>query len=115
MKINKFTLLLSLLLAGIIAIFFSVYVIGPHKYIIGIGAFLTLGITMAGMIGISFDYDRTTTLTRTASGIFFVSLLASQILFVLFGSFQLATYVLVAMGVMTIYVMVMYGLSRSKH
>jgi len=78
MKINTFTSILSIALAGIIAFFLSFYVSGENKWIVGIGSLLSLGISLAGTVSLSFDYDRTTTLTRITSGVFFVALLISH-------------------------------------
>ena len=45
MKINTFTAILSIALAGIIAFFLSFYVAGENKMILGIGSFITLTLT----------------------------------------------------------------------
>ena len=115
MKINTFTAILSFALASLIAFFLSYYVSGENKWLLGIGSFLTLAISMAGSVSLSFDYDRTTMLTRTTSGVFFSLLLASQIVFVVMDAFLLPTYVLVTGGMTIIYVLIVYGISRSKH
>jgi len=115
MKVNTFTAILSFALAGLIAFFLSFYVLGEHKWLLSIGSFLTLAISMAGTVSLSFDYDRTTMLTRTTSGVFFALLLASQIVFVFMDAFLLPTYVLVTGGMTILHVLIVYGISRSKH
>ena len=115
MKINTFTAILSIALAGIIAFFLSFYVAGENKMILGIGSFITLALTLAGTVSLSFEYDRTTTLTRTTSGIFFILILTSQIIFTVFNSFILPTYVLVTGCMSILYALIVYGISRSKH
>ena len=115
MKVNIFTAILSFALAGLIAIFLSFYVLGENKWLLGIGSFLTLAITLLGIVSLSFDYDRTTMLTRTTSGVFFALLLASQIVFVSMGSFLLPTYVLITGGITILFVLIVYGISRSTH
>lgn len=115
MKINTFTAILSFALAGLIAFFLSFYVSGENKWIVGIGSLLTLAISLVGTVSLSFDYDRTATLTRITSGVFFVALLISQIIFTAINSFLLPTYVLVTGGLTILYVMLVYGISRSKH
>lgn len=115
MKINTFTSILSIALAGIIAFFLSFYVSGENKWIVGIVSLLTLGISLAGTVSLSFDYDRTTTLTRITSGVFFVALLISQIIFTAINSFMLPTYILVIGGLAILYALIVYGISRSKH
>ena len=115
MKINTFTAILSIALAGIIAFFLSFYVAGENKMILGIGSFITLALTLAGTVSLSFEYNRTTTLTRTTSGIFFILILTSQIIFTVFNSFILPTYVLVTGCMSILYALIVYGISRSKH
>lgn len=115
MKINIFTLILSIALAGIIAFFLSFYVLGENKWIVGIGSLLTLAISLAGTVSLSFDYDRTTALTRVTSGVFLAILLTSQIIFTAVNSFLLPTYVLVTGGLTILYALILYGISRSKH
>jgi hypothetical protein len=77
MKINTFTLILSLLLAAIISYFLSSYQVDSNKLILGIGCFIGLSLSSASAFSISFDYDRTTTLTRTAAAVFFLLYLES--------------------------------------
>lgn len=115
MRINTFTTILSIALAAIVAFFLSFYVSIENKLLLGIGSFVTLTATLVGTISISFDYDRTTTLTRTTSGVFFALLLTSQIIFTTVNSFLLPTYVLVSGGLTIIYALIIYGISRSKH
>ena len=115
MKINTFTAILSIALAGIIAFFLSFYVAGENKMILGIGSFITLALTLAGTVSLSFEYDRTTTLTRTTSGVFLILILISQIIFTVFNSFILPTYVLVTGCMSILYALIVYGISKSKH
>ena len=115
MKINTFTALLSMALVGIIAFFLSFYVIGENKMTLGIGSFLSLAITFVGAVSLSFDYDRTTFLTRIISVVFFLLLLVSQIIFTVLQSFLLPTYVLATGCTAILYVLIIYGISRSKH
>jgi hypothetical protein len=115
MRVNTFTAILSMSLAAIIAFFLSFYVSGINKWILGIGSFLTLGSALVGTVSLSFDYDRTTMLTRTISGVFFGLLLISQIFFVGVDRFLLPTYVLVTGGMAILFALVVYSISRSKH
>jgi hypothetical protein len=115
MKINSFTTILSLSLAAIAAFFLSFNISGENKLILGIGSFITLAFTLVGTISITFDYDRTTLLTRTTSVVFFALLLTSQIIFTAVNVFQLPTYVFVNGVLLILYTLVFYGISRSKH
>jgi hypothetical protein len=115
MKVNTFTTILAIALAAIVAFFLSFNVSVANKLILCIGSFITLALTLVGTISISFDYDRTTILARTVSGVFFLLLLASQIVFTTINNFLLPTYVLVSGSLTIIYALIVYGISRSKH
>ena len=115
MKVNTFTTILSIALAAIIAFFLSFYVVEENKLILGIGSFVTLTATLIGTFSISFDYNRTTALTRTTSGLFFALLMISQIIFTTVNNFQLPTYILVSGGLTILYALIFYGISKSKH
>jgi len=115
MKANTLTTILSLVLATLVAFFLSYYVIGENKLIIGIGSFITLAATLIGTFSISFDYDRTTTLTKTLSGVFVVLILISQIIFTTFSTFVIPAYLLVEGGLMIIYIIIMNAIKKSKH
>ena len=115
MKINTFTAILSVALAGIIAFFLSFYVSGDNKLLVGTGSFLSLALTLIGTISLSFEYDRITTLTRTTSGVFFILLLISQIVFTAVNGFMLPTYILVTGSATIFYIVIVYGISKSKH
>ena len=115
MKINTFTAILSVALAGIITFFLSFYVTGYNKLLVGIGSFLSMALTLIGTISLSFEYDRTTTLTRTTSGIFFILILTSQIIFTAIKGFLLPTYILVTGSATILHLLIVYGISKSKH
>ena len=115
MKINTFTAILSVALAAIIAFFLSFYVAGDNKLLLGIGSFISMALTLTGTVSLSFEYNRTTTLTRTTSGVFFTLILTSQIIFTVLNSFILPTYVLVTGCMSILYALIVYGISRSKH
>lgn len=115
MKINPFTLILSLALAGLITFYLSFYISGVNKLVLGVGSFLTIAISMTGTVSLSFDYDRTTMLARITSAVFFAMILVSQIAFVSMSTFLLPSYVLVTGGMIILYVLFLYGISRTKH
>ena len=115
MKINTFTAFLSVALAAIIAFFLSFYVSGDNKVLLGIGSFVSMALTLTGTLSLSFEYDRTTALTRTTSGVFFSLILASQIVFTTINSFLLPTYILVTGSTTIFYTLIVYGISKSKH
>ena len=115
MKINTFTAILSVALAGIIAFFLSFYVSGDNKLLLGFGSFVSMALTLTGTLSLSFEYDRTNTLTRTTSGVFFSLILASQIVFTAINVFLLPTYILVTGCATILYILIIYGISKSKH
>lgn len=115
MKINPISAILSLALAGLTAFYLSFYISGVNKWILGIGSFLTLAISMAGTVSLSFDYERTTMLARTTSAVFFVLILVAQIVFVFMSTFLLPEYVFVTGGMSIFYVLFVYGVSQTKH
>ena len=114
MKVNKFPFLLAFLLASIIAYFFSTYHSNNDSLVIGIGAFLVLFTTVASTVSISFDYERTTTLARTVSGLFFVFFLVSQIVFT-HTAFNFPTYILVNGCLLILFLLIIFSLVKSKH
>lgn len=115
MKVNKFTTTLSIFLAGLISFYLTSFIPYESKWIIGIGSFLTLTVMLIGTVSVSFEYDRTTTLTRIISGLFLAILLASQIFFVISDNLSLPNYILVTGCTLIIYVLVVYGISQSDH
>jgi hypothetical protein len=115
MKINAFTAILSVALASIIAFFLSFYVTGDNKLLLGIGCLLSIALTLVGTVSLSFQYERTTTLTRTTSSIFFSLILASQIVFTTINGFSIPSYILVTGCATIFYTLTVYGISRSKH
>ena len=115
MKVNIFTTILLITLSGIIAFFLSFYVSGENKFILGFGSFITFSITLIGSLSVSFEYKRTTALTRITSGVFFTLVLISQIIFTVINNFQLPTYILVTGCTPIIHALVVYGISKSTH
>lgn len=115
MKVNTFAAILSFALAGLMAFFLSFYVSGENKWLVGIGSFLTIAISLAGTVSLSFYYDRTTTLARVTSGVFLAIFLTCQIVFTAINNFLLPTYVLVMGGLAILQVLMVYGIALSKH
>ena len=114
MKINTFTAILAVLLALIISYFLSHYQDEENKIIYGICSFLGLFITGVSTIAISYDYSRTTILTRTASLVFFLLILGSQIFFAVIN-FTLPFYVLINGSLIILSLLIVYSISKSKH
>lgn len=114
MKVNKFPLALAFLLALIIAYFFSTFHLNNDGLVIGLGTFLVLFTTVASTVSISFDYERTTTLARTVSGLFFILFLVSQIIFT-YITFNFPTYILVNGSMLILFLLIIFSIVKSKH
>jgi hypothetical protein len=115
MKINRFTATLCILLGAIIAFFLSSYFEHQNVLIVGVGSFITLSLSFIGAISITFEYDKTTALTRTASAVFVILNLIGHILFVVFSNFTLPTYVLIIGGITIVHALILYAISKSSH
>ena len=114
MKVNKFPLVLAFLLALIIAYFFSTNNSSDDEHVIGIGSFLFLFLSGASTVSLSFDFPRTTTLTRTISGLFFVLFLVSQMIFTS-TAFNFSTYILVNGSMFILFLLIIFSVVKSKH
>ena len=114
MKINTFTTILALFLAAIISYFLSTYQVAINKLVLGIGCFIGLFLSSALIFSVSFEYDRTTTLTRTSSTVFFILYLSSQIFFAI-TNFILPTYILINGSLVILFILIIYGIAKSKH
>ena len=114
MKINSFTAILVFLLAAIVSYFLSSYQAENNRLILVIGSFLGLFISGLAAISLTFQYDKTTTLTRTTASLFFILYLISQIFFAL-TMFVLPTYVLISGSIIILMLLVIYGLSKANY
>ena len=115
MKVNFFTFFLSFFLAAIISYFFSYYCLSIEtKIITGIGSFITLFISGTSMLSVSFEYERTTLLTKITSAIFFGIFVITEILFLAIG-FSLPVYILFNGCLLLFLLLLVYAIARSKH
>ena len=114
MKINSFTAILVFLLAAIVSYFLSSYQAENNRLILVIGSFLGLFISGLAAISLTFQYDKTTTLTRTTASLFFILYLISQIFFAL-TIFVLPTYVLISGSIIILMLLVIYGISKANY
>lgn len=114
MKINTFTAFLAFCLATLVSYFLSSYQEINNKFILGIGCFVGLFISSVGTLALSFDYGRTTVLTKTTSAVFVILYLASQIFFANIN-FTLPTYLFVNGMLIIFFLIVLYSISKSKH
>ena len=115
MKLNTFTAILSIVLSIVIVYFLSFDVSDVDKTLFVIGGFLSLSLTLLGILSLKFNYDRTTTLTRTTSAVFFIVLLIIQIIFSKSTDIIVQNYILATVGSLIIYLLVVYGIAKAKH
>lgn len=114
MKINKFIAFLAFCLATLVSYFLSSYQEINNKFILGIGCFVGLFISSVGTLALSFDYGRTTVLTKTTSAVFVILYLVSQIFFANIN-FTLPTYLFVNGMLIIFFLIVLYSISKSKY
>lgn len=113
MKINFIKTIIAICVSGLIAYGFYSFHQSDNKLLLSIGGFLFLAPTLLFTISISFDLSRTTTMVRTASGIFFIVAFVSNLTFSFFN-FSTPIYVIInGIAVMT-YALITYSISRAK-
>lgn len=113
MKINIISSGISLLISALIAYgFFSTQEIIQNKNIIGIGSFLSIGLTLFFAFGANFDSPRTTLNTRVLSSVFFMIVLSSNLIFTLV-LFSFVSYFITTGIVVLIYLLILYGIVRA--
>jgi hypothetical protein len=115
MKINLFTAFISIALAAIISYFFSYFVSNINSVLIAIGSFISFFIVNLGLFSANFEYEKTTFLTRIASGIFACIMLIVQLVFFFYSTFSPPVYILFTGIFILLYVLIIYGISKSKH
>lgn len=115
MKINLFTAFISIAIAAIFSYFFSYFISNSNSILIATGSFISFSIVNIGLFSANFEYDKTTFLTRITSGIFACIMLTIQLVFFFYSTFSVPTYVLFTGVFILLYVLIMYGISKSKH
>lgn len=114
MKVNTVMVLISFLLSLLFAYLFTSYASEEGIALQGAGTFAGFFFSIVGTLGISFPYERTTTLTRTVSSLFLLPALVLNILF-LKGILDPQTYVFIVSLAILLQVLLVYSISNSKH
>jgi len=114
MKINKFTLLISVIMGLLVSFFLSKYSLEQNNIVYGVGSFLSITLGIAGMISLGFEYDKTTIIAKVISGIYLILALFAQIFFSLNNSYELSTYALITGVTLMIYLLLIYNITRTK-
>jgi hypothetical protein len=83
--------------------------------ILGIGSFLTLALSLIGITAVSFDYYKPTILAKVSSGVFFLFILVSQIIFVGINTFFISTYILVTGGIAILFTLIIHGITNLRN
>lgn len=113
MKVNLVKSVIAIGVCGLIAFGFYRFYSFESKMLLGLGCFLFTASTMLWAIAIRFKFQRTTTMVRAASGIFFLIALLSNFLFSCF-EFSAPLYVIVNGILILIYVLIVYTISKAK-
>lgn len=114
MKINKFTLLISVIMALLVSFFLSKYSLEQNTMVFGIGSFLSITLGIAGVISLGFDYDKTTVIAKVISGIFLILTLFIQIFFSINNGYDISTYVLITGVILMTYILLIFNISKTK-
>jgi hypothetical protein len=114
MKINFFTLMMSVLIGLLVAFFLSKYTLEENKIMFAIGCFISITSGIAGIITLNFDYSRTNVLIKVTSGIFLSVFLAINILFSIFNEYDYSSYVLATGIALIIFILSIYTISKMK-
>ena len=113
MKLNLIKSLISIAVCILIAYAFYTFQPEDNKEILAIGSFITLSISLLFSIAISFQLQRTLTLIRTVSFIFFIIFFISNLIFN-YVNFQPEAYIIVNGITILTYFLLLYSLSKAK-
>ena len=114
MKINFFTLMMSVFIGLLVAFFLSKYTLEENKIMFAIGCFISITSGIAGIITLNFDYSRTNVLIKVTSGIFLSVFLAINTLFSIFNEYDYSSYVLATGVALIMFILSVYTISKMK-
>lgn len=114
MKINFFTLMMSVLIGLLVAFFLSKYTLEENKIMFAIGCFISITSGIAGIISLNYDYSRKNVLIKVTSGIFLSVFLAINILFSIFNEYDYSSYVLATGVALIMFILSVYTISKMK-
>jgi len=113
MKIDFVKSVVAIAICGLIAYGFYALHNSDNKLLLSLGCFFFTSVTSLGIIGISFELPRTTTLIRTVSSIFLFVALASNLIFS-FMNFSIPAYIIINGVFLLMYVLISYSLAKAK-
>ena len=113
MKLNLIKCLISICVSILIAYGFYTFHVGDNKEILAIGSLITLSISLLFSIAVSFQLQRTSTLIRTVSFIFFTIFFISNLIFN-FINFRQEAYIICNGILILTYLLILYSISKAK-
>lgn len=111
MKINSFQALISTALCALMAFGFYSFPDNTPREILSLGSFISLTITLAFTIAVSFDHRGKTVAFRTTSGVFFSTLFISHFVFS-FYNFDPSVYFVVNGVQFLTYLSIAYSIAK---
>ena len=113
MKLNIVLAIIALCISILIAYGFYSFGNDNNKLLLSTGSFIALAVTLIVSISVDFDLPRTNINIKIVSGIFFLILLISNLIFS-FCSFTTPTYIVVNGILLLIYLLITYSIHKSK-
>jgi len=113
MTINYIKAIIAILISLLISYGFHSFHQTENKFILSIGSFLFLSITLISIIGISLENTRTTTNVRAISALFFAFAFFSNLAF-LFFNFSIPTYIIIMGIAILIHALIVYSIIKVK-
>jgi hypothetical protein len=113
MKINFVPTLIGLFASALISYGFYVVHVLETNFLLSIGSFIFLGITSVFGLGISFEFQRTTTNIRVVSSLFFALGLITNLVFA-FSAFSVPSYVIVNGILFLAFLLIIYSIEIAK-
>lgn len=114
MKINFFTLSLSILIGILAAFFLSKQALEKNIIIFTIGSFLSISMATAGVLSLNFAYNKTNVLIKATSFVFLCAFIFIHILFSIFNEYEYSSYVLTTGISIIMFIISIYTISKMK-
>jgi peptidoglycan/LPS O-acetylase OafA/YrhL len=111
----KIPIILEISISAVIAYAFYTYSpIDSNKLVLVAITLLYCVITLTGLMGIKFDYEKTTILIKTVSASFLLVGIALLVIVLSFWN-HLPTLIIITSLLILIYLAIVIGVSKSKH
>lgn len=113
MKLDFIKTSIAVAVSALIAYGFYAFNTNANKNLVTVGSFIFLATTLILTIGIRFTLPRTATMARSLSWIFFLTALASNLIFS-FAIFKDELYIIINGILLLIYVLIYYWIGQAK-